>query len=158
MKYSTPLFPPSPPHPPPSPLQSVDPAFAAPASVATPQLRAALLDEKAAMLDRYAALFALRNRGGKEAVDALAAAFSCSSSLLKHEIAYVFGQMQDAHSVPALAAVLADKAQHCMVRHEAAEALGAIAAPGCSELLHEYRKDPEVRRMSLITHDCWLTE
>lgn len=44
---------------------------------------------------RYSALFALRNKGGVEAVRALGDAFThCSSALLKHEVAYVMGQMQ----------------------------------------------------------------
>ena len=33
-------------------------------------------------------------------MEALAAAYSSKSALLKHEIAYVMGQMQDAHAVP----------------------------------------------------------
>lgn len=43
---------------------------------------------------RYRALFGLRNKGGREAVEALGEAFKCRSALLKHEIAYVMGQMQ----------------------------------------------------------------
>ena len=45
-----------------------------------------------------ACLFALRNIGGKDAGSA-AAAYSSKSALLKHEIAYVMGQMQDVHAV-----------------------------------------------------------
>lgn len=33
-----------------------------------------------------------------------------------------------------------------MVRHECAEALGAIATPECQKLLEEYAKDQEVRQ------------
>ena len=48
-------------------------------------------------------MFALRNKGGAEAVEALAASFGASrSALLKHEVAYVLGQMQDAHAVDML--------------------------------------------------------
>lgn len=48
-------------------------------------------------------MFALRNRGGGEAVEALGSSFSsASSALLKHEVAYVLGQMQDAHAVATL--------------------------------------------------------
>lgn len=35
---------------------------------------------------RYRAMFALRNKGGPEAVDALAASFASNSALLKHEV------------------------------------------------------------------------
>ena len=72
------------------------------------------------------ALFALRNIGGNDSVEALAAAFSSSSALLKHEIAYVMGQMQDSAAVPHLIDRLEDFEEDVMVRHEAAEALGAI--------------------------------
>ncbi len=47
-------------------------------------------------------MFALRNRGGPDAVAALAASFAARSALLKHEVAYVLGQMQDAAAVDVL--------------------------------------------------------
>ncbi|KAI0283916.1 armadillo-type protein [Russula aff. rugulosa BPL654] len=75
----------------------------------------------------YRAMFALRNIGTPSAVDALAAGFSDDSVLLKHEIAFVFGQLLSPHSVPALIQVLQDPKEADMVRHEAAEALGSIA-------------------------------
>ncbi|DAC33976.1 MAG TPA: hypothetical protein D7H79_04540, partial [Candidatus Poseidoniales archaeon] len=65
----------------------------------------------------------MRNIGGKDSVEALAAAFDSKSALLKHEIAYVMGQMQDAHAVPFLISRLSDNEEDVMVRHEAAEAL-----------------------------------
>jgi deoxyhypusine monooxygenase len=46
------------------------------------------------MFLRMRALFALRNIGGNEAIDSLAAAFNSASALLKHEIAYVMGQIK----------------------------------------------------------------
>ncbi|PNG99063.1 Deoxyhypusine hydroxylase, partial [Tetrabaena socialis] len=55
---------------------------------------------------RYSALFALRNKGGREAVAALGAVFGCRSALLKHEVAYVMGQMQDPLAVEFLTNVL----------------------------------------------------
>ena len=82
---------------------SVDPTPAAPASTPLPQLRQSLLDEQEAIFQRYRAMFALRNRGGGEAVEALGASFAaCASALLKHEVAYVLGQMQDAQAVQML--------------------------------------------------------
>ena len=39
--------------------------------------------------------------------------------------------------------VLADEQEHAMVRHEAAEALGAIADPNSLHLLTQYCSDPE---------------
>jgi deoxyhypusine monooxygenase len=82
---------------------SVDPTPAAPAATPLPQLAATLLDEAAPIFQRYRAMFALRNRGGADAVGALAASFSAAASaLLKHEVAYVLGQMQDAAAVQTL--------------------------------------------------------
>lgn len=60
------------------------------------------MDESARIFDRYRAMFALRNKGGREAVAALGEAFSSQSALLKHEVAYVLGQMQDAEAVVTL--------------------------------------------------------
>ena len=81
---------------------SVDPTPAAPSSTPADELRSTLLDEKARIFDRYGAMFALRNKGGKEAVSALGEAFLSGSALLKHEVAYVLGQMQDAEAVTTL--------------------------------------------------------
>jgi deoxyhypusine monooxygenase len=126
------------------PYRSVDPTPPAPAATPTSALRATLLDARARVFDRYRAMFALRDRGGAEAVAALAAAFGASdSALLKHEVAYVLGQMQDAGANAALAAVLADGRENAMVRHEAAEALGAIASDECLALLRAHVADPE---------------
>ena len=82
---------------------SVDPTPAAPAATPLSQLRATLLSEEAPIFQRYRAMFALRNRGGGDAVAALGASFTAASSaLLKHEVAYVLGQMQDAAAVQTL--------------------------------------------------------
>ncbi|PSC73096.1 deoxyhypusine hydroxylase [Micractinium conductrix] len=123
---------------------SVDPTPAAPASTPLPQLASSLLDEEEPIFQRYRAMFALRNRGGSEAVQALGSSFtSARSALLKHEVAYVLGQMQDALAFATLKRVLEDANENPMVRHEAAEALGSIAAPECITLLKQYAADPE---------------
>lgn len=122
---------------------SVDPTPPAPAATPTPELAATLADERARIFDRYRAMFALRDRGGADAVAALGAAFGSCSALLKHEVAYVLGQMQDARGAACLARVLADAGEAAMVRHEAAEALGAIADDGSLGLLRRYAADPE---------------
>lgn len=49
-------------------------------------LREVLLDEEKGMYERYAALFALRNNGGKEAVGAIVDSLGSKSALLKHEV------------------------------------------------------------------------
>ena len=52
--------------------------------------------------------------------------FNQKSALLRHELAYVLGQMQMDEALPTLKKILSDLNEHVMVRHEAAEALGAI--------------------------------
>lgn len=47
---------------------------------------------------------------------------------VRHEVAYIFGQLCSPHSVPSLLHVLRDQQEDDMVRHEAAEALGGIAS------------------------------
>lgn len=90
------------------------------------------------------ALFALRNIGGNDSVDALTRAFSSESALLKHEIAYVLGQMQDTHAIPSLIDRLSDLSEDVMVRHEAAEALGAIGDMEAMDTLRKFQDDFEV--------------
>lgn len=71
------------------------------------------------------------------------------SPLLKHELAYVLGQIKNPLAIPTLEAVLvnADGAHCSMVRHEAAEALGALSSESSLPLLRKYIDDParEVR-------------
>uniref|UniRef100_A0A4W2FXJ4 Deoxyhypusine hydroxylase n=1 Tax=Bos indicus x Bos taurus TaxID=30522 RepID=A0A4W2FXJ4_BOBOX len=107
------------------------------------QLQEALLDEARPLFDRYRAMFALRDAGGKEAALALAEGLRCGSALFRHEIGYVLGQMQHEAAVPQLAAALAQPTENPMVRHECAEALGAIARPACLAALRAHVADPE---------------
>lgn len=122
---------------------SVDPAPAATQGSKPEALESCLLDEEASMFDRYGALFALRNIGDVKAVQSITKAFKCSSALLKHEVAFVLGQMQNVEAVSALKNVLQDEKENPMVRHEAAEALGSIADASCVALLKQYSQDPE---------------
>ena len=122
---------------------SVDPAPAN-EGLAVGGLRTRLCDEGERMFQRMRALFALRNIGGKDAVDSLAAAFDSSSALLKHEVAYVLGQMQDDHAVPHLISRLEDRGEDVMVRHEAAEALGAIGNRIAMSTLEKFAMDEEI--------------
>jgi deoxyhypusine monooxygenase len=80
------------------------------------------------LMERYRAMFSLRNRGGIEAVVQLCRTLTedTSSPLLRHEVAFVLGQLQHPASVPALEESLSRPQEHTMVRHESAEALGAI--------------------------------
>ena len=128
---------------------SVDPAPAS-SNGRVSELSKIICNEEERMFMRMRALFALRNVGGPEALDALAAAFSSDSALLKHEIAYVMGQMQDSYAVSCLVERLSDHDEDLMVRHEAAEALGAIGDRAAIDTLMLYRDDPE----PVISESC----
>lgn len=127
----------------PSQFGSVDPA---PAEIGdtVEKLTATLCDENERMFVRMRGLFGLRNIGGEAAIDGLVAGFSSESALLKHEIAYVLGQMQDSYAVPALIDRLADESEDAIVRHEAAEALGAIGDKRGKPVLMQYVNDPNI--------------
>lgn len=114
-----------------------------PSSHTLAALEAMLLNDKLPLFDRYRAMFTLRNKGGPEAVQSLAKGFKDPSALFRHEIAYVFGQMQDEHSVKPLLEVLANENEEAMVRHECAEALGSIATEECLPVLERFRQDEE---------------
>ncbi|XP_047325917.1 deoxyhypusine hydroxylase-like [Impatiens glandulifera] len=133
----------------PSPFLSVDPAAAACYS-SLEDLRDLLHNEDKNMYERYAALFALRNLGGDKAIAAIIGSLSSKSALLKHEVAYVLGQLQDKAASEALSRILMDVNEHPMVRHEAAEALGSIADEQCIVLLEEFSKDPE----PIVSQSC----
>ncbi|EDO39972.1 predicted protein [Nematostella vectensis] len=125
-----------------NPYNSVDPA---PPSIITDvkQLKETLLNESLPLFDRYRAMFSLRNKGGEDAVLALAEGLKCSSALFRHEIAYVLGQMQDDGAAKQLSVNLADANENPMVRHECAEALGSIAKDSCLDILKNYKDDKE---------------
>nr|MBE5726523.1 nero [Cucujiformia] len=55
---------------------------------------------------------------------------------------YCFGQMQDENAIDILISVLEDEEQEPMVRHEAAEALGAIGSERALAYLQKYKNDP----------------
>ncbi|NXH21583.1 DOHH hydroxylase, partial [Bucco capensis] len=101
-----------------------------------------LVDTAQPLSARFRALFTLRNLGGQAAVNWISRAFGDSSALLKHELAYCLGQMQDEAAIPVLIRVLEDTGQEPMVRHEAGEALGAIGNPDVLDILKCYSEDP----------------
>lgn len=133
-----------------SPFLSVDPAGPAPSDCSVEALRDLLMDCGIPMYDRYGALFALRNRGTPEAVNAIIESLGTNSALLRHEVAYVLGQLQDKSATEALVSVLQDTSEHPMVRHEAAEALGSIADAESVALLQRYVNDSE----QLVSQSC----
>jgi HEAT repeat protein len=117
---------------------SVDPTISA--------LRESLCSEDTPLPVRFRALFSLKHlatqsqdASAEAAMDAIAKAFESPSALLKHELAYCLGQTRNLYAVPPLRKCLADLDEDPMVRHEAAEALGAIGHDSNIDILCEYR-------------------
>ncbi|KAJ3339101.1 hypothetical protein HDU93_008585 [Gonapodya sp. JEL0774] len=135
---------------------SIDPAPALAEELSVPELRSKYLDTSLPLFERYRAMFSLRNKGDEESVAALGAGFEDTSALFRHEIAYVFGQMQHP------ASVLTNPTEEPIVRHEAAEALGSIGIEECLPILREYREsqkvDRVVRESCVVGVDMWEWE
>jgi len=125
-----------------SKYNSVDPAFPSSCQDVT-TLGEDLLSEENDLWKRYRAMFALRDIGSPESIALLGKALKCGSALFRHEIAFVLGQLQSPLSVTDLTDSLADLAENEMVRHECAEALGAIGTPECEEILKKFLEDKE---------------
>lgn len=123
-----------------NPYASVDPTPPA-ATKSVEELKRILMDESDTLFNRYRAMFALRNLRTEEATLALATGLKGKSALFRHEVAFVLGQLQEECSVPFLIENLRDPAENEMVRHECAEALGAIATDECTRVLNEYLQD-----------------
>jgi deoxyhypusine monooxygenase len=101
-----------------------------------------LNDGSRPLKERFRALFTLRGLGGPDAVAQMSRAFADPSALLKHEVAYCLGQMGHPDAAAHLRRVLADAAVEPIVRHEAGEALGALADPADLPLLRTHCDDP----------------
>ena len=109
-----------------------------------------ILDSDVPIARRYGALFALRN--GHSVSSVCRALLHADSALLRHEVAYVLGQLRDEESVAALRECLANESEHPMVRHEAAEALGAVASDECVSFLVKFAKDRE----PIVAESCQI--
>ncbi|KAF7414699.1 hypothetical protein HZH68_003188 [Vespula germanica] len=137
-----------------SPYMSIDPAPPA-ETTDVHNLKKTLLDENKSLFDRYRAMFALRNLQTPDSILALSEGLKAGSALFRHEIAFVLGQLQEEISIPYLQASLEDIEENEMVRHECAEALGAIATPDCLQILNQYLQDSKqvVRESCVIALD-----
>nr|CAD7591598.1 unnamed protein product [Timema genevievae] len=111
-----------------------------------------LNDPNRPLKERFRALFTLKNIGGSTAINCINQCFNDPSALLKHELAYCLGQMQDSLAIPFLKSVLQDTSQEPMVRHEAGEALGAIGSPQVEDILKEFCNDPVIE----VAETCQL--
>ncbi|CAD5117428.1 DgyrCDS6198 [Dimorphilus gyrociliatus] len=101
---------------------------------------------------RFRALFTLRNLGGKQSIEEINSCFKDESELLKHECAYVLGQMQDELAIDYLIKILEDESQQPIVRHEAGEALGALGDDRVMPILEKY----STCSISEIAETCYL--
>lgn len=122
-------------------FNTVDPAPPLENIKTTEELGKVLCDQTKPLYERYRAMFSLRNRNCDADIIALTKGLNDPSALFRHEIAYVLGQLAHPLSFEALKTTLKDINEHPMVRHEAAEAIGAIGDELSQALLNEYAKD-----------------
>lgn len=123
-------------------------------------LRKILTSESEPLARRFRALFSLKYLAGLNppteqtvpAIEAIGAAFSSPSALLKHELAYCLGQSGHDAAIAPLRAVLQDKKEDSMCRHEAAEALGALSDKGSLDLLKQLRDDAQ--EVDVVRETC----
>ncbi|KAI9291959.1 Deoxyhypusine hydroxylase [Neoconidiobolus thromboides FSU 785] len=136
---------------------SIDPAPPAFEDQSIEELEKILLDTEVPLFKRYRAMFSLRNLNSEASVLSLAKGLKDPSALFRHEIAFIFGQMQHKASVPALIESLSDSNEAAMVRHESAEALGSIATPEVLKVLEQFAKDDEqvVRESCIVALDMY---
>lgn len=106
-------------------------------------LSAILNSDGESLAKRFRALFHLKTLNNAESIAAIASAFEDDSALLKHEVAYVLGQMKNPLALTFLQGVLSDLKQEAMVRHEAAEAIGAIGNLDSIPFLTRFANDEE---------------
>jgi len=123
-------------------------------------LRNIVTSEREPLARRFRALFSLKHLASLQppteqsvpAIEAIAAAFTSPSALLKHELAYCLGQSRHNAAIAPLQKVLQDKGEDSMCRHEAAEALGALGDEGSLPLLKELRDDK--REPDVVRETC----
>ncbi|KAJ5585460.1 Deoxyhypusine hydroxylase [Penicillium hispanicum] len=123
-------------------------------------LRKVLTNESEPLARRFRALFSLKHLACLQpptektppAIQAIAAAFTSRSALLKHELAYCLGQTQNPDSLSYLQQVVKDAEEDAMCRHEAAEALGALGYADSLEILKKLRDDEN--ELDIIRETC----
>lgn len=120
-------------------------------------LRIVLTNLKNHIAQRTHAAFLLRTDGSEDAALIIAEALKQreDSSLMRHELAYILGQMQHKVVCPLLCSILMDENDDTIVRHECAEALGAIGCTSSLDVLKEFRnhKAPEISETCQIATD-----
>ena len=164
-----------------SDFNTVDPVTVDAATLATlsekniDELRTKMLDSEVSLADKYAALFALRSikdavnpaDSSMEACKAIAHVMrhEKTSALFRHELAFVIAQLAfgkpDAALIDLVASCFQNSAEHCMVRHEAAVALGSIGGERSKEVLAEFVQshtvNPANREETIVYESCLVS-
>ncbi|KKK18789.1 hypothetical protein P175DRAFT_0502239 [Aspergillus ochraceoroseus IBT 24754] len=123
-------------------------------------LRTVITSETQPLARRFRALFSLKYLACQQpptdktlpAIQAIAAAFSSPSALLKHELAYCLGQTRNPDALPYLHEVVKDPQEDAMCRHEAAEALGALGYESSLEILKTLRDNKD--EVEVVRETC----
>ncbi|KAL9655598.1 hypothetical protein ABK040_002262 [Willaertia magna] len=110
------------------------------------ELKQIIADDNNAVSKRSRLLYYLRQLTNNEeeierSISILSEGFKSNSALLRHEIAYVMGQIGSEKAIPILEKVIQNLSEDVMVRHEAGEALGAIGSEQALPVLEQYLKD-----------------
>jgi deoxyhypusine monooxygenase len=116
------------------------------------RLSQTLADQSLHMEKRLRSVFTLKAIANDQAVNAIKVGLTDPSVLLAHEVAYCLGQMQNHSAVPHLTQTLQNSELHPMVRHEAAEALGALGGEDARVVLKQFADSPipEIRDTCVI--------
>ena len=116
-----------------------------------------LVNPSESIAKRMRTCFELKCINNEAAIDELNRALLFSkSALLKHEIAYVLGQMRNKYAVRYLINVLENVDEEIIVRHECCEALGAIADVSTIKIIEKYCNDKsiELRETAELALEC----
>lgn len=136
------------------------PPVAKPRAVSEEELRTwgvKIRDPAVPLVERAHAMWGLRHAREPLATRLLAAYVTevvppepSSNALLQHEAAYCLGQRGDPSAVPDLEAALRDSRHEPIVRHEAAEALAALASAPGADVEHIKRVLTEFRGIDIV--------
>lgn len=115
-------------------------------------LAESITDEAQPIAKRMRSCFLLKQIGDEASIEVLAKGLRSPSVLMAHECGYVLGQLQNKAALPFLREILSDRSMNPIVRHECAEAMGAIGLPESMDILVEFSKDAseEVAETCLI--------
>ncbi len=109
-------------------------------------LESVLLNIEEPIAKRTQAAFRLRTDGREASCRIIETALTnkLDCDLMRHELAYIIGQMQFQSSSPLLESILLDEDDSVLVRHECAEALGALGSVRSVNILTSLSSHPSV--------------